>query len=44
MATTKSDTEPKDLNTKSIVSKNTSQHKYGADYVPDIFLNASFTF
>ena len=33
LATTKSD-DTKDLNTKSIVSKNTSQHRYGADYVP----------
>ena len=35
LATTKiGDTKPKDLNTMSIVSKNTSQHKYTANYVP----------
>lgn len=36
MATTKiGDAKPKDLNTMSIVSKNTSQHKDSANYVPD---------
>ena len=36
------DTKPKDLNTKSIVSCNTSWHKYSVNYVPGIVLNAAF--